>query len=69
MTEFKKLNKEQLASRLGVSVRQLDYLVRREDLPKGKRKGRQLVWLEEVVVAWKRREFAEQLAWAAGVAP
>lgn len=69
MTEFKELNKEQLATRLGVSVRQVDYLVQRQELPKGKRKGRQLVWLEEVVVAWKRREFAEQLAWAAGVSP
>lgn len=64
MTAFTELTKEELAGRLGMSVRQVDYLVRREELPPGKRMGRHLVWLEVVVDAWKRREYAEQLAWA-----
>jgi hypothetical protein len=62
-----KLTKEQLASRLGFSTRQLESLVQREELPPGQRRGRQLFWLEEVAEAWERREFEEQRAWAAAI--
>ncbi len=62
-----KLNKEEVAQRLGVSIRQLDYLVKREDFPAGNRRGRELVWVSEVVEAWEQREFEEQRAWAAAI--
>jgi predicted DNA-binding transcriptional regulator AlpA len=64
-----KLTKEQLAARLGFSTRQLDYLVKRKELPAGKRFGRQLLWHQAVAHAWEQREFAEQLAWAEGIEP
>lgn len=67
MSAIAKLTKEQLAERLGFSTRQLDYLVRREDLPAGQRRGRQLYWLETVAEAWERREFEEQRVWAAAI--
>jgi hypothetical protein len=67
MSEITELTKEQLATRLGISARQLDYLVRRKDLPAGNRRGRKLLWPEAVAVAWKKREFAEQLAWAKAI--
>lgn len=67
MTGFKELTKEQLAERIGVSVRQVDYLVARGQLPAGNRKGKRLKWLEAVAETWKRREYAEQLAWVQSV--
>lgn len=67
MSEITELTKEQLAARLGISVRQLDYLVGRGDLPAGNRRGRKLLWPGAVAVAWTKREFAEQLAWAKAI--
>ena len=64
MTSEDTLTKEQLAARLGFSTRQLDYLVRRQELPAGQRRGRHLYWHEAVAQAWEARVFSEQIAWA-----
>lgn len=66
MSSLVRLTKEQLAARLGVSARQLDYFVSRNELPTGERIGRRVLWLEDVAEAWEKRRFAEQLAWAQG---
>jgi predicted DNA-binding transcriptional regulator AlpA len=65
MNPLNELTKAELAQRLGVSPRQIDIMVQRDELPKGSRSGRHLKWAEAVVATCKARRFAAQLAWAA----
>lgn len=69
MNPTNKLTKSELAKRLGISPRQVDVLVAREELPPGSRSGRHLYWVEAVAVGWEAKQFADQIAWAAAVAP
>jgi predicted DNA-binding transcriptional regulator AlpA len=62
-----KLTKSELAQRLGISSRQVDVLVARNDLPPGSRSGRHLYWVEAVVAAREAKQFADQIAWAEAV--
>lgn len=49
------LSREQVASRLGISLSTLNRLVNAGELPPGKRIGRKrVVWIEEDVVEWLR---------------
>jgi predicted DNA-binding transcriptional regulator AlpA len=65
MNPTSKLSKPELAQRLGVSPRQVDVLVSRQELPAGTRLGRHLYWAGAVADMWEARQFAEQLKWAA----
>lgn len=60
---MKQLTKSVLAERLGVSIRSIEYMVKRGELPKGRRLGREVFWLESVVQTWQKHAFSEQLAW------
>lgn len=60
---MKKLTKPELAERLGVSIRSIEYKVKRGELPQGLRIGREVYWLESVVHTWRKHKFSEQLAW------
>jgi hypothetical protein len=66
MNQISKFTKQQLASHLGVSVRQIDVMVQRQELPPGVRSGRQLFWIATVVEKCEERRHAEQSAWANG---
>lgn len=57
------LNKQQLAKRMGVSVRTIENLVHSGEFPGGVRIGRCVYWTERVVVAWQRQLFAAQDNW------
>lgn len=63
MPALTKLTKDELATRLGLSTRQLEMLVSRGELPEGTRIGRHLFWLEAVAEMWEHRQFAKQLVW------
>lgn len=67
MNPTSKLTKSELAQRLGVSTRQVDVLVTRNELPPGSRSGRHLYWVEAVAEGWEARQFADQVAWAEAV--
>lgn len=60
---MKQLSKPELAERLGVSIRSIENMVNRGELPKGRRLGREVYWLESVVQMWQKHAFSEQLAW------
>lgn len=64
MNQVHKLTKQQIAQALGVSPRQIDVMVQRQELPAGVRSGRQLYWLAAVVAKCDERRHAEQAAWA-----
>ena len=64
MNQPNKLTKQQLARELGVSVRQIDVMVKREQLPPGVRSGRQLTWLPSCVAKCHALLHAAQAAWA-----
>lgn len=57
------LNKQQLAKRIGVSVRTVENLVHSGEFPGGVRIGRCVFWTERVVVTWQRQLFAAQDNW------
>lgn len=57
------LTKEQVAQRMGLSVRTLECLVAKGEFPHGVRVGRFLYWTESAVSTWHQRVFAAQLAW------
>jgi predicted DNA-binding transcriptional regulator AlpA len=57
------LDKIQMASLMGLSVRTLEELVGNGQLPKGVRVGRRLFWAVQVVEAWRQRTFSHQLYW------
>src|SRR3954468_19123352 len=49
-----KLNKQQVCDRLEISTRQLDYLIGRNEFPRGVSQGKAHKWLEEVVERFDR---------------
>lgn len=57
------LDKIQMASMMGLSVRTLEELVGNGQLPKGVRVGRRLFWAAQVVEMWRQRTFSNQLHW------
>lgn len=60
---LKQLTKPALAQALGVSIRTIENMVQRGELPAGRRLGREVYWLESVVHTWQKHAFSEQLAW------
>jgi predicted DNA-binding transcriptional regulator AlpA len=59
----KLLNKTAVTSRLCVSDRTLEKLVRARRFPPPLRLGKQVMWAEEAVEKWLARALATQLAW------
>ncbi|CAN0436790.1 unnamed protein product, partial [Phaeothamnion confervicola] len=57
------LDKAQLSTHLGVSVRLLEDLVARNEFPRGVRLGRRLLWDSRVAEQWRQRLFSSQLQW------
>lgn len=63
---MKKLNKQEVCERLGLCPRQLDYMIGRNEFPRGVRQGKAHLWAEEVVERFDRERFSDQLAWFSG---
>ena len=57
------LNKAALCTRLGVSARTLENMVRGGKFPPGVRVGKFLYWNEISVAAWHKRMFGPQDLW------
>jgi predicted DNA-binding transcriptional regulator AlpA len=57
------LDKQSLATRLGLSVRTLENMVKAREFPAGVRVGKFLYWTEEIVHIWQARKFDVQRAW------
>lgn len=58
-----KLNKEQVAQKLDVSQRKLDYMISRGEFPPGVRHGKQLLWADAMVTQFDELRFRAQMAW------
>lgn len=63
VTPCQLLDKAQLSTHLGVSVRLLEDLVARNEFPRGVRLGRRLLWDSRVAEQWRQRLFSSQLQW------
>lgn len=57
------LDKQQVARKLGISIRTLDNLVKAGDFPPGVRIGRFLYWSQRTIATWRRNQFASQEQW------
>lgn len=57
------LGKAEVAKKIGVKIRKLEYMVSEGEFPPGVQIGKSLQWLEEVVDAWLDRAFAPQREW------
>lgn len=58
-----KLTKEEVCAVLGISPRQLDYMVSRGEFPRGVKNGKTHLWAEPMVRRFDEERFADQLAW------
>ena len=58
-----KLTKQQVCERLCVSQRQLEYMISRDEFPRGVRHGKTHVWAEPVVDQFDKERFQFQLDW------
>lgn len=58
-----RLDKAEVAQRLGIGARTLDKLVADGRFPPGVRFGRFLYWSEQVVLKWQGTLFEAQMAW------
>lgn len=58
-----KLTKKQVCEALGMSLRQLDYMVKRGEFPRGVSHGKTHLWAAPVVERFEKERFAEQLSW------
>lgn len=59
----RRLGKEEVAKKIGVELRRLDYMISDGKFPPGARIGKPVEWLEEVVDAWLELTFAPQREW------
>lgn len=59
----KDLTKETLAQSLGVSVRGVENMLKKGQLPPGARVGRFLFWEENVIAKWREQAFSVQRGW------
>jgi prophage regulatory protein len=59
----KKLTKTEVCDRLKLSPRQLDYMISRDEFPRGVRIGKSHVWAEPVVDRFDEERFQEQIDW------
>ncbi len=57
------LGKAEVAKKIGVKIRKLEYMVSDGEFPPGVQIGKSLQWLEEVVDDWLDRAFAPQREW------
>nr|WP_269117396.1 helix-turn-helix domain-containing protein [Ramlibacter monticola] len=57
------IGKSEVAKKIGVKIRKLEYMIREGEFPPGVQIGKSLQWLEEVVDAWLERAFAPQREW------
>lgn len=57
------INKADLCKKLSISVRGLEYLVKRGEFPPPVKIGKYVYWSEVAVMKWKRRLFAIQEVW------
>src|SRR5690242_17314804 len=55
-----RIGKAEVAKRIGVKTRKLEYMVRDGDFPPGEQPGKSTEWLEEVVDAWLDLTFVAQ---------
>jgi predicted DNA-binding transcriptional regulator AlpA len=58
-----KLNKQEVCERLGVCSRQLDYMINRDEFPRGVRQGKVHLWAESVVDRFDQERFQHQMDW------
>jgi predicted DNA-binding transcriptional regulator AlpA len=58
-----KLDKKQVCERLGISARQLDYMIQRDEFPRGVRQGKAHLWAEAVVQRFDEERFQDQMKW------
>lgn len=59
----RRLGKAEVAKKIGVELRKLDYMIRDGEFPPGAKIGKPVEWLEEVVDAWLELTFAPQREW------
>lgn len=59
-------NKTDLSKKLSISVRGLEYLVKRGEFPPPVKFGKFVYWSEITVTKWQRRLFAAQENWEPG---
>lgn len=57
------LGKAEVAKKIGVKIRKLEYMITDKEFPPGVQIGKSLQWLEEVVDDWLDRAFAPQREW------
>lgn len=57
------INKEDLCSRLSISPRGLENLIKRGEFPPAVSIGKFVYWSESAVMKWQKRLFASQEAW------
>ena len=60
---MKRLGKEEVAKKIGVEVRKLEYMVSDKEFPPGVKIGKGIWWLEEVADAWLDLKFGAQKDW------
>lgn len=64
---MEKLNKQQVAERLQISVRKLEKMVTDREFPPAVRIGKQCLWSERVVQQYEQSLFSAQEAWRAAM--
>lgn len=64
-----RLGKAEVAKKIGVKMRTLEYMVYDGEFPPGVKIGQCRWWLEEVVDAWLEAKFAGQREWMRRVPP